>query len=82
MSQDEKKPEQVSVDVTRRVLARDPQIDGFFLKVENTTGEWVDGFGSEAETAACLRGMEIMARMLGRHDIRIPAVPGANEAKD
>lgn len=82
MAQDDEKPEQVTVQVTRRILARDPEIHGFFLNVENATGEWPEGFGSEAETAACLRGMEIMARMLGRHDVRIPHVPGRTEAKD
>lgn len=82
MSQDKKKPEPVTVSVTRRIMARDPEVHVFFLNVENETGAWPEGFGSEGETAACLRGMEIMARMLDRPDVVIPAVPGRNEAKE
>ncbi len=77
----EKEDERVTVTASREVLRRDPPIHGFVLTIEHGEGLWEDGYGSEAEAAAWLRGAEAMARVLGRYGIRIPAVPGRNEAK-
>lgn len=83
MSEDDKKPNGVAVQVTRRRLTRDPEIHVFFLRLSDADGLREDGgYGSEAEAVAWLRGAAAMARMLGRDDIRIPDVPGPNEAKD
>lgn len=74
--------ERVTVTAERRVLARDPEIHGFVLTIEDGQGLWEDGYGSEAEAAAWLRGAEAMARTLGRHGIRIPQPPPRFAAKD
>lgn len=78
---DDTKPK-VTVAVARRAMTRDPEIHGFFLSMQSETGAWEDGYGSEAEAAAWLRGAEAMARMLGHYDIRVPSVPDRNEAKE
>ncbi len=86
---DEKKPEAITVEITRRILTRDPEVHGFFVDVEKPAKPnvqklaevWHEGFGSDAEASAFLRGLQTMARMLGRYDIRIPGMPGPDEAK-
>ncbi len=77
---DTKKP--VIVKITRRRMSHEPEVDAFYITTSTPSASVVDGFGSAEHAEAYLRGLEAMARMLGRSDIKIPDVPDRDEARE
>ena len=75
MAEEKTTIEKPKIDIEKREVGEDPILHVYYVTIAKESEEWRDGWASEAELRAYLRGIQAGAQMFGNTFAEIPEIP-------